>query len=179
MEVGSLWDRKSQIPCGRPPRPYRYGGLRAASSPATHTYTRGSYGTPQGKGKPAKPTKLSRSGGFLKKTTGGPPPTTTKRSWGQGQAMMVDITQLVRVSVCGSESRGFNSHYPPIFGLKTSGPFHCGLASSDEAEHRSTNEPGGISSRNSPPLHKRAYSLIGQNLPLIMVMLQVQALLGP
>ena len=33
-----------------------------------------------------------------------------------GGGGMVGITQLVRVSVCGSESRGFNSHYPPIVG---------------------------------------------------------------
>ncbi len=29
-------------------------------------------------------------------------------------SVLVDITQLVRVSVCGSECRGFNSHYLPF-----------------------------------------------------------------
>ena len=81
----------------------RRGVLRAAPP---HTHTQRSLRDARGKGKPAKPTKLSK----------------TKRSWGQGQAMMVGITQLVRVSVCGSESRGFNSHYPPIFGFQTPGP---------------------------------------------------------
>ncbi len=28
---------------------------------------------------------------------------------------MVGIAQLVRASVCGTEGRGFEPHYPPIF----------------------------------------------------------------
>ena len=36
----------------------------------------------------------------------------------QVRHFMVDIVQLVRASVCGTECRGFESHYPPHFFLK-------------------------------------------------------------
>ena len=46
--------------------------------------------------------------------------------WGMN---MVDIVQLVRASDCGSECRGFESHYPPFLFLKEySGPSPSGKA---------------------------------------------------
>ena len=37
-----------------------------------------------------------------------------RESYGVSElAFMVDIVQLVRASDCGSECRGFESHYPP------------------------------------------------------------------
>ena len=41
---------------------------------------------------------------------------------------MVGIVQLVRASVCGTECRGFESHYPPHFNFNIQGYSQVGKA---------------------------------------------------
>jgi hypothetical protein len=68
-----------------------------------------------------------------------PAPPTNELFWGIAQLVeqriylynflkyfMVDIAQLVRASDCGSEGRGFETHFSPVFLKKVSGAAWCG-----------------------------------------------------
>ena len=78
---------------------------------------------------------------------------------------MVDIVQLVRASVCGTECRGFESHYPPhFFTITIAGSEHCLNKFGDIAKsvRQRILIPSCVGS--SPAIPARAISSVGRAL---------------